>query len=175
MARVNHYSTFLNLFPAVVTLANIVVMLFCYTLMGVTLLMKAIAVRATVHVASRPSVPSCSTAPSVSHVATIPDSTSERNPCQQNSLARIKQLTTKHVKTAKDLTMLFIITVVLFASWMPNWLAGSGLDVPYEVRRIYMLNSVVNPFIYSAVSRMFREDVRQFNRQLRSRLSFCCQ
>ena len=174
VARANRYSGLLTFLPAVVTLANIMVMFFCYTLMAVTLLMRAMYVRATVHAASMPSVPSCSTAPVVNPVATKPESTSERNSCQRNSLSRVKQLTTKHGKTAKDITLLFIITVVFFACWLPYWLAESGLDVPSDVRRIYILNSVVNPFIYSAVSRMFRGDVRQFNQQMRSRLLFCC-
>ena len=172
VARANYNRMLLTFLPAVVILGNSVVMIFSYTLMAVTLLMRAMYVRATVHAASMPSVPSCSTAPAVNHVATKPESTSESNISQRNP--RIKQLTTKHGKTAKDITLLFIITVVFFACWLPHWLSESGLDVPSDVRRIYILNSVVNPFIYSAVSRMFRDDVRQFNQQMRSRLLFCC-
>ena len=172
VARANHNRMLLTFLPAFVILGNSVVMIFSYTLMAVTLLMRAMHVRATVHAASKPSVPSCSTALAVNPVATKPESTSERNICQRNS--RTKQLTTKHGKTAKDITLLFIITVVFFVCWLPHWLSESGLDVPKDVRRIYILNSVVNPFIYSAVSRMFRDDVRQFNQQMRSKLLSCC-
>ncbi|KAK2189958.1 hypothetical protein NP493_92g02012 [Ridgeia piscesae] len=44
----------------------------------------------------------------------------------------------------------------------------------HDVRRVYTINSVVNPFIYSFVSPMFRSDVRQFYRDIRATLTGCC-
>jgi len=54
---------------------------------------------------------------------------------------------------------------------MPQWLAEVGFDVPGDIRRLFVVNSVVIPFVYSAVSRLFRDDVRRFYNQMRFRLA----
>ena len=77
-------------------------------------------------------------------------------------------------KTYKNVVLLFIVTIVFLASWMPQWVLTVGFSVPDELRRIFILNSVVNPFIYGVASAMFREDVRQYYRQTRVKLLACC-
>ena len=76
-------------------------------------------------------------------------------------------------KTYKNVVLLFIVTIVFLASWMPQWMHTVGFSVPEELRRIFILNSVVNPFIYGVASAIFREDVRQFCRQTRVKLLAC--
>ena len=64
----------------------------------------------------------------------------------------------------KNITLLFIVTVVFIASWMPKWMATMGVPIPKDVTRSFIINSFVNPFIYSVASAMFREDVRELYR-----------
>ena len=88
---------------------------------------------------------------------------------------------THHVKSEKDkrddskiyknVTLLFIITVIFIVTWLPQWLKNYGVPVPELARRMFVINSVVNPFIYGVVSAMFREDVRAFYRQTRKKMS----
>ena len=81
-----------------------------------------------------------------------------------------KKTTRDDSKLHKNVTLLFVITVVFVMFWTPQWLKNFGIPVPTLLRRIFVLNSVVNPFIYGVVSAMFREDVRAFYRQKMS----CC-
>ena len=92
---------------------------------------------------------------------------------KNKSLSRITKTSAKQANAYKNVSILFTITVVLIACWLPFWLGGVGLHVPSDVRRIFLLNSVVNPFLYSVVSRMFRDDVGQFYGQMHSRLASC--
>ena len=73
----------------------------------------------------------------------------------------------------KNVLLLFIISVVFIACWLPYWLYGMGVPITSNLFRIFVVNSVVNPFIYGVASAMFREDVRQFYRQTRVKLSTC--
>ena len=75
----------------------------------------------------------------------------------------------------KNVLLLFIITVVFMACWLPFWLYSMGVPIASKLRRVFVVNSVVNPFIYGVASAMFREDVRQFYRQTRVKLSTCYQ
>ena len=78
--------------------------------------------------------------------------------------------TAAQTKMYKNMLLLFIITAVFGVCWMPHWLFCMGIAVSGELRRIFVLNSVVNPFIYGVASAMFREDVRYFYRQTRIKL-----
>ena len=73
----------------------------------------------------------------------------------------------------KNMSLLFLITVVFIMCWLPFWLYIMGVQLPPTVTRLFVVNSVVNPFIYGVASAMFREDVRQFYRQTRIKLSTC--
>ncbi|KAI0235441.1 hypothetical protein LSAT2_014041 [Lamellibrachia satsuma] len=76
-------------------------------------------------------------------------------------------------KTYKNILLLLVITFVFIACWLPHWLTGLGISVPEELRRIFILNSVVNPFIYGVASAMFQQDLHQFYGQTRVTLSGC--
>ena len=80
----------------------------------------------------------------------------------------------KDVHIQRDTLVLFVVTAVFILCWLPFFLKNYGLSIPDDVRRVYTINSVVNPFIYSFVSPMFRSDVRQFYRDIRARLTTCC-
>ncbi|KAI0241423.1 hypothetical protein LSAT2_027658 [Lamellibrachia satsuma] len=97
----------------------------------------------------------------------IASQTTSKPDSSNNQTAAIK------TKTYKNLLLLFIITVLFIVFWLPHWVANLGVSIPEELRRIFMLNSVVNPFIYGIASAMFREDVRQFYRQKRVKLRTC--
>ena len=73
------------------------------------------------------------------------------------------------------MVILFIITVVFIACWLPFWLHNMGVPIASKFRPLFVVNSVVNPFLYGMASAMFREDVKQFYRQTRVKLSACCQ
>ena len=75
--------------------------------------------------------------------------------------------------TARNITLLFVITVVFIVCLLPQLLSQVNVFVPDVVRRLFLVNSVVNPFIYTAASIMFREDTQQFFRQTRATLSRC--
>ena len=75
--------------------------------------------------------------------------------------------------TYRNIVLLFIISIVFVACWLPEWITRFGIYIPLDATRVYVLNSVVNPFIYGIASAMFREDVRQFFRQTRARLFAC--
>ena len=79
----------------------------------------------------------------------------------------------KQTTTVASVTLIFIITVVFIACFLPEWIHDTGIYIPVEMRRIYILNSVVNPFIYGVASAMFREDVRQFYRTTLLNLCAC--
>ncbi|KAI0211205.1 hypothetical protein LSAT2_003980 [Lamellibrachia satsuma] len=89
------------------------------------------------------------------------------------TVSATNKTTAAQTKMYKNMLLLFIITVVFGVCWMPHWLFSMSIVVPKELRRIFVLNSVVNPFIYGVASAMFREDVRQFYRQTRIKLNAC--
>ena len=81
---------------------------------------------------------------------------------------------TKAAQAQRGALTLFVVTVVFVLCWLPFFLKAYGLPISAEVKRMYTINSVVNPFIYSFLSPMFRSDVRQFYRDTRARLATCC-
>ena len=96
----------------------------------------------------------------------------------RSSADRRRSFVSRHVvnvanqaKTYKKIMLLFIITVVFVACWVPQALEDIGVSVAEGVRRLFKLNSVLNPFIYCLASAMFREDVRSFYQRTRARLS----
>ena len=66
----------------------------------------------------------------------------------------------------KTVPLLFVLTVVFIMCWLPFWLYSMGVPIVLHLDRLFVVNSVVNPFIYGAASAMFREDVRQFRKKL---------
>ena len=108
--------------------------------------------------------------------ATVPSGVAQSSATVPSGVANsgpATKLTYKEVKNIKSMFLLFIITVVFVVFWMPMWLSNTGVSVSKHVTRVYVINSVVNPFIYGVASAMFREDVIQFYRQKRAKLSGC--
>ena len=156
VARVKGYTLYRRLILVTMTAACVVVMTFCYSLLALTLLMSRRAAHRNVGAAFNAGVPG----PSTGRPTTgIKDLTS-----QTNSVSTIKTMTAKQ---AKGLTVLLIVTIVFLVCWTPRWLDGIGFNLPRYTKGTMFLNSTVNPFIYSAVSSLFREDVRQFYRRVR--------
>ena len=173
MARIKHYTRLRQVSLAVIIVANVVVMVSCYTLMAVTMLMKVRTARRNVGVASSTPVPGPSTVTTVTTVASNDVATADVTSSKNNSVSVIKKTTANQKTTYRFVMVLVIITLVFVACWTPLWLSDFGFAVPRELRPMYILNSVVNPFIYSVMSGMFRDDVRLFYRQVRSWLSTC--
>ena len=150
--------------------ASALTMVTCYTIMGVILLKKAITSRKQVTdinlvVSNKPStIPS--SALTFANVQSVV--------VQADQGKVVHKMAAKQAKNFKSIFLLFIITAVFVACWLPVWLHNIGLGISEVVRNIYVVNSVVNPFIYGVASAMFREDVRQFYRQTRAKLSCHC-
>ena len=89
------------------------------------------------------------------------------------SMVPTKTLKPAQSSAYKNVSLLFVITVVFIVCWLPFWLYGMGVPFVLHLKRMYVVNSVINPFIYGVASAMFREDVRQFYRQTRVKLSTC--
>ncbi|KAK2175521.1 hypothetical protein NP493_721g01006 [Ridgeia piscesae] len=70
--------------------------------------------------------------------------------------------------------LILVITAVFVVFWVPFFLMMCGLPIPRGATRVFTINSVVNPFIYSFLSPMFRSDVVQFFRETRAKLTSCC-
>ena len=81
----------------------------------------------------------------------------------------------KQSNTNANVALLFIITIVFVFCWLPSSLDQLAIPIPEVLQRLIVVNSVVNPFIYGVASALFRKDVRQFYRQMRVKLSACCQ
>ena len=90
------------------------------------------------------------------------------------SVVPTKKSTPTVLKAYKNVSLLFVITVVFIVCWLRFWLDSIDIPIVLHLDRLFVVNSVINPFIYSVVSAMFREDVRQFYRQTRIKLSACC-
>ena len=173
--------------------SGIIVMIICYTLIAVGQLKKICCARnriANENVARLRNVEPSSAGPS--RCADTAQSIKPGPSCvsiaaKENNMlnsaivkavppAVTKAVTAKQASSYKNVFLLFVITLVFIACWMPRWVAFSGKvnwRVTSLMKRIFFVNSVVNPFIYGVASAMFREDVRQFYRQTRVKLSTC--
>ena len=168
-ARRIQYLHVVTIVKASVLVASAVIMITCYTLIGVTLLKKAIESRKKIagnKIVSytQNSNPSNTTLTFVS---------AHDDVVQAPQITAVSHNSAKQSNNVKRIFLLFVITVVFVICWMPTWLRNLGVNVPRNVQLVYVANSVVNPFIYGVASAMFREDVRQFYRQTRTKLSAC--
>ena len=167
-ARVLQNSILLNGIQGFNIVSSVAVMTVCYSVMIVTLVKRERAAHVTVGVESNPPLPGPSTRSvdrvDVATVSGTVDKT-ERNNNGKPGTTAIRP------NTLTNIYLLFIITLVFLVCWIPRWLSNVGFVIPIYVRRTFYLNSVVNPFIYSVMSRMFRTDVQQVYRRIRNRLS----
>ena len=168
----------------IVTGGNVLIMTGCYVVVAIKLLGRRRTSKYKREVRRR----DCTTESSVTTVsANVSETSADEKDTSSGSrdtsfeLDSSSGLQTHHVtskKTSRDdskmyknVTLLFVITVVFVVSWTPQWLYTFGVPVPTLLRRMFVINSVVNPFIYGVVSAMFREDVRSFYRQTRAKMS----
>ena len=120
----------------------VVVMVVCYTLIAAKLLRNANSSRKKVAAQSSAATNVAGSSTRATNITTT--------------------TTAKTVKAFKGVPLLFIVTVVFIACWLPIWLAYIGVAVPKALLSMFVINFVANPYIYSAVSPMFRKDARQF-------------
>ena len=146
----------------------------CYSIVVVLLLKRIRTVRRQTEV---PHVVSSTTGTMTPGVFIIPTRAYETAPSggkMSTPESATKKITQAQAKTYRSMCLLFMVTVVFIGCWLPMVLGVVGVAIPIKVTRdVIVLNSVVNPFIYGVASAMFREDVRQFYRHTRAKLSTC--
>ncbi|KAK2185452.1 hypothetical protein NP493_233g00022 [Ridgeia piscesae] len=169
LASYMNYTVFLAFVRTSFLTANALIMVTCYTLIGATLLTK---VRN-----SRKQIADINI--QLSRQSTNPTNSNltfaivQSDVIQSPPISDVTRIIAKQTQNVKSIALLFIITVVFVVCWMPVLLRVLGVKVSQDVTHLYVVNSVVNPFIYGVASAMFREDVRQFYRQTRTKLSAC--
>ena len=169
LASYMNYTVFLAFVRTSFLTANALIMVTCYTLIGATLLTK---VRN-----SRKQIADINI--QLSRQSTNPTNSNltfaivQSDVIQSPPITDVTRIIAKQTQNVKSIALLFIITVVFVVCWMPVVLRVLGVKVSQDVTHLYVVNSVVNPFIYGVASAMFREDVRQFYRQIRTKLSAC--
>ncbi|KAK2163840.1 hypothetical protein NP493_1444g02019 [Ridgeia piscesae] len=163
------FTKFGDILKISVLIVSALIMVTCYALIGLTLLKTAMTSRNQITGISMGVVTHNSCPSNV----TLTCSNMQNDVTQSTSANAIAKLKAKQAKQLKSMSLLFVITVVFVACWLPTWLSTMGVNVSKDVTRIYVVNSVVNPFIYGVASAMFREDVRQLYRQTRVKLSAC--
>ena len=153
--RVTDNMAALRMTVAVIIASSAGVIIICYTLMAVTLLMNARDAQRKVGVVRN----------EVAMVNTEADVTSHTRK------SGTTKTTTKMAAAYRNMSVLLIITIVFLLSWTPVSLHNIGFPLNKIWNRLYLINSFINPFIYSVVSRMFRNDVRLFYRKIISRVT----
>ena len=151
---------------AVIIASNAGIMILCYTLVAVTILMHARGAQRKVAAARNPALwKPCTSHATSDKVATDADVT------PHTRKAGTTKTTTKVAAAYRNMSILLIITIVFLLSWMPISLHNVGFPLSKIWNRLYLINAFVNPFIYSVVSGMFRNDVRLFYGKIISRLT----
>ena len=153
VARVLNNQLLYNIFAMNTILLCVIIMVVCYTLIAAKLLHDANA--------SRKKVAAQSIA--LNNVAGSLTGATNTN----------RTTTAKTVKAFKGVPLLFVVTVVFVACWLPIWLAYIGVPVPKALQSVLVFNFVANPYIYSAASPMFRKDARQFCGKMFSKFRTC--
>ncbi|KAI0210429.1 hypothetical protein LSAT2_004824 [Lamellibrachia satsuma] len=147
----------------------VLIMITCYTLMALTLLKNIKVSRNQVGVLNV--IRSLNLGPS--HMSSKVTATEQTGDPKSAPVSTTNKATAKQTNAFKNVFLLFVISVVFVACWLPAWLSSVGVSIPTDVKRTFIINSVVNPFIYGVASAMFRKDVRHFYSQTRVKLSAC--
>ncbi len=168
-ARLTNSVAAAKLVPVAVTVPSFLVMIVSYFLMGVILLKRV----RTRHTQVAPlnmisSVMSAVASNSADVITNVPGQ-------MQLTVPRSRTKIPKQSKKYHNVLLLFTVTAVYIVCWLPVWIHYAGVYIPRDVLSMFLLNAVVNPFIYSVVSAMFRSDVKIVFRQIRSRLTTCRQ
>ena len=88
---------------------------------------------------------------------------------------RVKSKVVINTSSHSNLLLLFVITALYIVCWTPFWLYSIGFPVNVQLSRLYFLQPVANPLVYSFISPIFRDLVRQFFLETRNKLNRCCQ
>ena len=65
--------------------------------------------------------------------------------------------------------MLVLVTASFLLLWIPACVSTLGLTLPDYLRDSFLINSVINPFIYSFMSAEFRQYVKELRRKIEKR------
>ena len=171
VSQLLHYRRFVKAFQSIAIISSVGVMIVCYTLMAITIVMKERAAHSSIGVASSATAQGPSTVSRRNNEVLEMDETD--NQTSRKTESGGKNTTSTGANTVKNVSLVFVITVVFLLCWTPFLLTNVAPDLPVYVRRTFYFNSVVNPFIYSIMSRMFRTDVQHFYRDVCSSLSQC--
>ena len=168
MLKISRNVILLQLYEVSVFLSCLLILSCCYIMVAVTLIKKSWSARAKVEsqgdaFRNAPG-PLVNTAPcSISE--NKDGSSSSRETAYVSSANTVGQ---KPKQQFKGLSVLLVVTVAFIASYIPTLVSTSK-----EVLNYTMVHSVINPFIYSFMSGMFRNDIRQFSRKIRLKLTEC--
>ena len=164
-----HSVILVTLLEVSIFLSSVLTMSICYSLVAITLIKKAWSARTKVESQSdasredpKPSVKSTALSVSENKADVVSGSHGTAHVPSTNSVGR------QQVKQFRGLSVLPVVTVVFIACFLPNLLSTSK-----EIQHFILVNSVLNPFIYSFMCRMFRNDTRQFFRKVRSKVTVC--
>ena len=153
----------------VVLLSCFTVIVTCYTLIAVSLLQKAKASRVKTGVINR-TYPSPQPGTSIQDQATTAIGVTPNLHLSETTSVAVtdtNKATVAEAKNVRGVLLLFVITVVFLISYLPLWLSKAGVSIPPQIMRLFLLSSVVNPYIYGFASPMFRKDVRDFFQKIR--------
>ncbi|KAI0227046.1 hypothetical protein LSAT2_022498 [Lamellibrachia satsuma] len=188
VANLMSYNLVVAISASFVSISCSLIMTTCYTLMAAALLKKVRPSQNQVGIqsVSRPSKPGTShkvispvenaaqaNDPGPSNISTKLEGNVQNSAAKSMPVTATSNIITNQSKAFKNVTMLLIITIVFIICWVPTWLTQMGVNISTALKRAMIANSVVNPFIYGVASAQFREDVRQFYRQTRIKLSTC--
>ena len=115
-----------------------------------------------------------------SSCSSIPNIDNRQNdlPQRNNTLAinvgsaqEIKDVQKLKKRTSFDRVtyMLVLVTASFLLLWIPACVSTLGLTLPDYLRNSYLINSVINPFIYSFMSTEFRQYVKELRRKIQRR------
>ena len=118
VARFLRSIRFVLVFYVTIVASSVVVMFVCYTLMGITVTMQERATRTSIGVAN--STPGPSTVSGGINEVSEVDETGVKT--SRTLVTRISNATSIRAKTVKNVSLLFVITVVYLLCGMPFWL-----------------------------------------------------
>ena len=175
VTRVFEYRLLFLLTSAVMSLSSTAVMIICYSLMAVTLLKNARTARRQVCAVTNTPTPTAGPSTVSQRMSTDVNNIRTDDRLDNTNIPTlalgVNKQTAKQNKSYKDVSLLSIITFVFLACWVPAWMYSAGLPITEQLRDMYIVNSVVNPFIYSVVSAMFRNDLRLFYDKTRRKVA----
>ena len=170
-----HFGHFARVFILCISLSGIFIMVICYVAMATAMITN---IKSSVHpnVELHPKIKSSSSGnPTDSVSIVIPKE--NKNTLEHRTTVfppgKSKTFSKREKHVYKDMMLLFTITFMFAACWIPLWLSFAIAHFPIKLRGSLIFNSAVNPIIYGVVSKMFRDDVRQFCRKTRSKLTTC--